>query len=401
MLVINIPADGISLEVSKKAGGDLSEENCRRTVEEFIDRFIASKPDAIFLNVCYRRALFDSDTFDSILYDVETDEKGFALKGPDGGSVKKPNPPTVTNSIYFNSFFDVYCKTLLYGTDLLGIAAERIKKAGCRLFVSVRMNDAHYTENPSINSHFSFAFGKSRSISSDGALLDYSLPAVKNHYLQFILECINRYDPDGIELDWLRHWTVLPEKLRGDFSILSDYMAEIRNACEKAKKGLRIAVRVPSEPGKAAEKGMDPARWIADGSADVITIENHYVPTNFEMPVAEWRRVIAAKNTASRPYVLLCGSDWGVSCLPDRWIPMNPPLVRGFAREAFERGADGIYLFNFFETGENAEEFAEGEDGKPVLRDCFDSRLKAAGEPFALPRRYVCVGENFSRYPIT
>ena len=37
MLVINIPADGISLEVSKRAGGDLSEENCRRIVEEFID----------------------------------------------------------------------------------------------------------------------------------------------------------------------------------------------------------------------------------------------------------------------------------------------------------------------------------------------------------------------------
>ena len=65
MLAINIPADGLFLAIQNKAKADLSRKNCEYVINEYIDNFLEAEPDIILLNVCYRRALTPSQTFDS------------------------------------------------------------------------------------------------------------------------------------------------------------------------------------------------------------------------------------------------------------------------------------------------------------------------------------------------
>jgi hypothetical protein len=399
-VAINIPADGLMLAISESAGSDLTKENCTRAIEAYISRHLDAKPDILLLNVCYRRSITPSEVFDSYLYDVETDENGLAIRNENGETKKHLSPTGLGCSKYFDSFFTCARPLLERGIDAIAIAIKKIRETDCRVYLSLRMNDEHYTENAGVNAHFAMKNGGMHTIGKNGQTLDFSQTAVQNHFLEYTEELLSRYDVDGIELDWLRFTVALPEEKRGDFGILNDYMAKVRALLDRRNKALRLAVRLLPCEADNLKNGMDGAAWIGSGSADMLTIENFYIPTNYEPPVQGWRESIEAKSTSHRPYTLLCGSDWGVSCIPAHSLAISPALVRGFTAEALERGADGVYLFNFFEQNSKSSfEYAE-ENGHAILKNCFFERMAAARDPYRLPRRHVHIGDSTRRYPI-
>ena len=385
LIAVNLPADGLFLAIENKAKGDLSRENCTRLIRAFMQRFLDAKPDIIFLNVNYRRALTPSQVMDSYLYDVDTDENG--------RTVKTLSPTTGGVSKYFTAFFTCARPLLEKGIDIYEILTRQIREAGCKVYLSVRMNDGHYRDNFAINTPFSVK----HSCKGDGADLDYTREKVQNRYYAYIQELLRTYRVDGIELDWLRYPTVLPKEKRSDYRIVNQYMHRVRNLLDSFDPALGLAVRLYPDEEKNLGYGFDAVQWLCDGTADLLTIENFYVPTNFEMPVKAWRASIAKRNTENRPYTLLCGSDWGVCCQAGKHIPMNPALVRGFAASCLSQGADGVYLFNFFEENDDSS-WELTEDGE--LKNCFSERLFAAADPYGLPRRHIHIGNTTNRYPI-
>lgn len=400
MLAINIPADGLFLAILHRVKGDFSEEKCRGAVEDYIGRFLEAEPDILLLNVCYRRALTPSSVLDSYLYDIEVDERGLPRKDPSGKTVKQLSPTTDSVSKYFMSFFLCARELLEKGIDAYRMAIDCIRKTSTRVFLSVRMNDAHYTDNAAINSPFATGDDGCRTLDGEGMYLDFSQEAVRTRYCAYIEELLERYDIDGIEMDWLRYPTVLPADRRADFSILSDYMKRVRALLDRYDKTLSLSVRLLPTEEENHRHGFDAAAWVADGSIDMLTVENFYIPTNFEPPVSAWKRSIDRKNSKGHPYSLFCGSDWAVSCTAHYNIAMTPALVRGFADACHRAGADGVYLFNFFEEDDTSS-FAFARDGQGGhLENCFSSRLAAAKERKGLPRRYVHIGNTNKRYPI-
>lgn len=400
ILAINIPADGLFLAILRKANGDLSAENCSRIIRDYIDRHLEAKPDMILLNVCYRRCLTPSEVFDSYLYNVETDENGCAVKDAAGTTIKTLSPTTDKVSKYFASFITCARVLLESGIDIYQIAVEQIKKAGCQVYLSLRMNDVHFTGDPAINSGFATKNGGQHTVGRDGVSLDFTQKAVQNHFCQYIDELLRTYPVDGIELDWLRGPGCLPEDRRSDFSVLNTYMQRVRKQLDSFDKTLHLAVRVLATEQENLRNGVDVCQWIADGSIDMVTVENFYIPTNFEMPISQWRASIQKKNTAQRPYCLLCGSDWAVSCVRNYNLAMTPALVRGFACECISSGADGVYLFNFFEEDDTSSYELVTDGNRASLKNCFSERMKAAKEPYGLPRRWVHMDASKERYPI-
>lgn len=400
MLAINIPADGLFLAVGHRINGDFSEESCRRAISEYIGRFLEADPDILLLNVCYRRALTPSCVLDSYLYDIEVDETGLPKKDASGNIIKHPSPTTDRVSKYFMSFFLCARVLLEKGIDLYQMAIDCIRKTGTRVLLSVRMNDAHYTDNAAINSPFATGECGRRSLGGEGVYLDFSQEAVQSRYYAYIEELLATYQVDGIEMDWLRYPTVLPAARRAEYGILDGYMKRVRALLDRFDENLSLAVRLlPSEEENLA-CGFDAAAWIADGSVDMLTLENFYIPTNFELPFAAWRARIAQRNAAQNPYTLFGGSDWAVSCTAHYNIAMTPALVRGFADACHCAGADGVYLFNFFEE-EDTSSYEFVSDGAGArLENCFSSRIRAAKETAALPRRYVHIAGTNKRYPI-
>ena len=393
IVAVNIPADGLFLAILNKANGDLSENNCIRIIKEYIDKHLDANPDIIMLNVCYRRCLTPSAVFDSYLYNIETNENG--------QKVKVLSPTTDGVSKYFSSFFSCARVLLQNGIDIYKILTEYIRQKDCKVYLSVRMNDGHYTENPAINSNFALKNNGAHTINRDGVALDFSQKEVQNHFYQYINELLQNYAIDGIELDWLRYPTVLPLEKRCDFQILNRYMREVRDLIDKHDHELSLAVRVLPNEQDNLQNGVDVCQWIDDGSVDVVTIENFYIPTNYELPISQWKSSINKRNIANNNYVLLCGSDWAVSCKRGYNIAMTPALVRGFANECISNGADGIYLFNFFEENDTSSfELVNCDAESPYLKNCFAERMKAAKQVDKLPRRYVHIGSTNKRYPI-
>ena len=401
MLAINIPADGLFLAIQNKAKNDLSQKNCERIINEYIDNFLEAGADIILLNVCYRRALTPSQIFDSYLYNIETDNEGYACRNEFGETLKSFSPTTQSVSKYFLSFIVCARELLQKQIDVYKIAIERIKKTKCRVFLSVRMNDAHYTDNVAINSNFAIKNGCLHTIGRDGVNLDYSQEAVRNYYYAYIKELLQTYQVDGIELDWLRYPDILPDEKRSNLDIISGYMKRIHKLLNDYNENACLAVRLLPTVEENLSKGFDACGWIADGVADMLTIENFYIPTNFELPVSDWKQNIEKKNTSGNPYYLFCGSDWGVSCVSQYNIAMSPALVRGFSETCYRNGSDGIYLFNFFEENDTSSfEFLLQGHNQGILRNCFLERMKAVKDFKKLPRRYVHVGNSNQRYPI-
>jgi len=337
------------------------------------------------------------------LYDIKTDENGLALRDENGNTVKKSSPTTDDNiSKYFMSFFSCARILLQNGIDIYKILTEYIKERGCRVFLSVRMNDVHYIDNPTINSSFALKDNGIHTIGGNRKLLDFSQMAVRNYFYEYIKELLENYTFDGLELDWLRCVNSLPPKHCSDFDILNDYTRKIRKLLDSYDKELSLAVRVLADEQENLDNGIDVCSWIGDGNADIVTIENFFIPTNFEMPISQWRDNIKKRNPNNNDYHLLCGSDWAVSCVKQYNIAMTPALVRGFANECLYNGADGIYLFNFFEEDDTSSfELVTDSCGKAYLKNCFLERMKAAKKPRELPRRYVHIGFSNTRYPIT
>lgn len=285
--------------------------------------------------------------------------------------------------------------------DIYEIAVERIRRTDCKVFLSVRMNDAHYTDDPAINSSFAVKEGFRHTIDRNGLNLDFSQKAVRNHYYSYIEELLQKYDVDGIETDWLRYPDVLPREKCADLNIISDFMKNVRNLIFEYNEDGFLAARILPTEQENLNKGFDACGWVADGSVDILTIENFYIPTNFELPVSEWKEIIGKRNANGNSFCLFCGSDWAVSCVQGYNIAMTPALVRGFSDTCSQSGADGVYLFNYFEENDTSSfEFVSDGDCGGFIRNCFYERLNAAKNFNALPRRYVHIGNTNQRYPI-
>lgn len=239
-----------------------------------------------------------------------------------------------------------------------GMDAKRIWVDGCRRrgvspWLSVRMNDMHDANLPLSCLHSDFwrehpeyRFGMGQ--------FDYRFPEVRADMLRFIGECLSRYDVDGVECDWMR-WTHHLSDPRRDAGLLTAFMREVRKLADAsaAKRGhaVRVGVRVESRPDAAVELGTDAVAWAKEGLVDWIVPCNFFLSVDFDLPVAEWKRLLgpAAKRT-----LLVAGMDAGKVVWDDandRWSGRRQLTVGeycGFADRMYGRGADGISVFNLF-----------------------------------------------------
>ena len=112
------------------------------------------------------------------------------------------------------------------GIDLYARWIDRSRALGRRAWLSIRMNDFHNVDE--VEHAFHDRFWKQhheywrvpwREFEWPGdRALDYGHPAVREHHLAYARECIDKYDLDGLEVDWMRQpWCFAPglKKARG------------------------------------------------------------------------------------------------------------------------------------------------------------------------------------------
>ena len=246
-----------------------------------------------------------------------------------------------------------------WGLGGIGLV-RRCRERGVCPWVSLRMNDVHHQdkdEHP-IHSDFWRAHPELRRRGYEGHFakaLDYAHEAVRNHYLALATETLERYDMDGLELDFMREPYLFSKgEEEAGREILTDWLRTVRALVDRhaAARGhaIRLGVRVPSRPETAALFGLDAVWWSQEGIVDLLVVTPRWASTEFDMPVRDWRRLLEGSSTT-----LAGGLE--VLVRPFRDGPAHgatPAEALGAAAQVLHDGADSVYLFNYFPSGQPA-----------------------------------------------
>ena len=171
--------------------------------------------------------------------------------------------------------------------------------------------------------------------------------------MALVRELLGRYDPDGLELDWMRFgWHFAPGKEAEGAELLCAFTKEVRGLTQaaSAKRGhvIKLGARVPADPDAARGLGMDGVRWVKEGLVDMLVPCPFWTTSDFDIPLEKWREQMgdAAKNIVLAP-----GLEFNIRAWPGGGALANDlESVRGFAAASYYRGADQIYLFNFMDS---------------------------------------------------
>ena len=232
------------------------------------------------------------------------------------------------------------------------VIAQLCHEAGLAFFPSVRMNEHYDMEESAPNygrlrrDHPELCIGRPGESIPYGSLewgirtgLNYALPEVRTHMSNIIFELIERFDIDGIELDFMRHpaFFRIAEAYQYRY-LMTDFVYGIRTKLDEVskKKGkqLSLAVRVPPTLADAKRIGLDAEVWIAEGMADMLIAGGGFIP--FEMPIREW--VETAGDTGCKIY----------GCFEGLRPLLNEKSLNALAHRYWEAGVDGLYFFNYY-----------------------------------------------------
>ncbi len=337
----------------------------------FVDQYADTKVTQLFLNPSAMRASYGSDVWDRI-WDV--------------GDQEVPQEPPVLQRWVDNS-------RLLYerGLDPYAVWIARCREKGISPWLTMRMNDVHDVNNLKNFMHNTFWVNHPeywRVPGSTGAWVDrafnYAIPEVREHHMTLVRELLERYDPDGLELDWMRFgYHFAPGEEAEGCVILTDFMREVRTLTREwsTKRGhpIQVSARVPTHPDAAVGLGMDGITWAKEGLIDILVPTPFWATADFDIPVELWRERLG---DADANVIVAPGQEILLRAYPGGpAIENDLASTRGFAAAAWQRGAEAIYLFNYMDpapmTGEPEDYRTLLEDG--LARDAVDHQ----------PRRHV------------
>ena len=238
------------------------------------------------------------------------------------------------------------------GANPPAVIVEECHRRGIDAFVSLRMNDCHDGQhargerpNPELPT---FKRQNPQWLVSDldwWTALNFAHPRVRALKRRVIEEFFDRWDFDGIELDWLRHTLHFPRGTEADNAHhLTKFMREVRESLKQRAKRrgrpIEIAVRIPERVDWCRAGGFDIRTWIAEDLVDILILGQGLT----ELPTLnEFRGLMPDRRLPIYPCVTPYGNGY-------RLYPEE--VVRANAANLWNDGADGLSTFNWFFYGD-------------------------------------------------
>jgi hypothetical protein len=327
----------------------IPEGTAGETIDQYVDAMAKAGITVFLCNTNARRTNYRSDVWESFW-------DGYDPTGPDDQPFLAPIPRNEVKE--WRRAYDRMLAVHQQGVDYPARVAKRCRHHGISPWISLRMNDCHENSIPDHPFHGSFWKNNSQFARQDSpgyyaTCLDYAHPEVRDHFRALIVESLERYDIDGLELDFMREpYLFSAGKEAEGAKILTDWLREIRKLVQAAaaKRGheIRLGIRVPSHPETALAMGFDVATWASEGLIDLLVVTPRFFSVEYDMPMQRWKTLLESSN------VVLAGGLVG-STMPYWGEPrrerafLTPELATGAAVSVLSRGADAVYLFNIFQ----------------------------------------------------
>ena len=325
------------------------------------------------------------------------------------------------------------------GQDPLALVCARGHQHGMHVYASLRMNDGHFAFPPPANSpepgtpdfgvpapdqlwnhmrgaeaspltsefwrrYPEFHIGENWPGCTFAAdLLDYTHTEVRARWIVIITDIADRFEIDGVELDFMRNpFFFPPSGVTTGRPLMTALVREIRDVLDEAgrKRGrtLGLAARCPTSLSGCDAIGLDVETWVNDGLLDVL-IPSPTRTNKFEidlrpmaaigrgsdcqvisgmdtvMPNQTWEQVRALQSEEQSEDLLGAKSNDEYRVLETHrhrvenkrgvleGMPIN--LWRALAANAYLDGLDGIYVFNLWDQLERHGRHLD----RAILRD--------------------------------
>lgn len=262
------------------------------------------------------------------------------------------------------------------GIDPYAVWVDRCREKGLKSVLSFRMNDAHGAQTadhcPSISD-----FWRNNPQYRLGGGLNWSRKAVRDRMFAFVRECLERYDCDGIELDWTRFSDIFPAgEVAKCAPLLTDDMRALRVFVDdlQRRRGRKVMIvcRFTSCPETEFACGRQLDVWARERLMDAVDAGGHFWSADYRIPVADWKALLGP-DIIFVPHI-----DNGLAIASGAFgrRHLEREEYLGFADLVFAQGCAGINLFNLFSQLPDSREWTE------ALRDGFgrDVLLKGARE---------------------
>lgn len=261
-------------------------------------------------------------------------------------------------------------KLLDEGHDPPKIVVQEAKKRGIDVFYSFRINDIHDSFTPDEMATFKvkhpeWMIGERKygDVIGFKSSLNFAIPEVRELKFRVIEELFQKYDFDGLEIDFLRSAPYfLPGEEAKHAHLLTRLLRRVRKHLDERGKQrgrpIRLAARVDGSLTSCRMNGFEVSKWIDEGLVDYLSLGTGAI--DFE--VEEFKKLAAPKGVLVYP----CLYGW-----PSKYSPIPAELAAGLALNYWQQGADGIYLFNWFPHTKNNSE-KTGVYMAPLLKQLGD-----------------------------
>ena len=261
------------------------------------------------------------------------------------------------------SYYDIFEKKNL---DLVAIWVDAFKEIGINPWLTFRMNDAHcHFDLPNLlvsNWFYDHVdeYARVRHISNEGdyrhpyfnRCRDFEIKAVQEKNLERIREGLERYDVDGIELDFMREMWCLRPGREQNLDIMTSFVKEVKALVSefeaKRNKKIKICIRCAANPQYCLEFGFDISEWARLGLMDIIIPAPRFNTTITDLPVHLWKQLV------SRYGVEVGGCiEWQIKEeYRGELVANTTETAIGTANIFHAQQTDAIYLFNYFDSHE-------------------------------------------------
>ena len=191
-------------------------------------------------------------------------------------------------------------------------------------------------------------------------IADFRHAYIRDYRLAIIQEAIEKFDFDGVEMDFMRSATYFsPDRFLGMYGciqerrfaelapLLTDMICRVRSfldelAPKKGKKHLRLGVRIPENLKLARACGFDVSAWVREAKLDYLC-PTGYQGTRHNLPIEEFQRIVDGTDCEIYP------SLFPMPCTRPRVLATIATEVWAATAQVYYRaGVQGVSLFNHF-----------------------------------------------------
>lgn len=295
---------------------------------------------------------------------------------------------------------------MVTGADPVRVSRETARDIGLNFFISYRMNDHHHLwiEDCPTHDRFWRENPQFRIPGSHTAYFNYLHPEVRNYYMALLTELVERYDPEGLELDFMRSPSFFPkDRISEGLAVMTEFVRDVRTMLDRHAGRPRkwLCVRVPRSVKASLEAGLDVPAWDAEGLLDMVNVSPYFISTQ-EIDIESYREQIHKAAIYGEMHFITDPQRVHPSGYGNNYSQKTTPLqYETLAHEFWQRGVDGLSFFNFAYCREH--QFGDPRRrGLPGVEPPFDVLKRILDTDYLASRpKHYFVNASFDRLPRT